>query len=149
MKSRGVGLIREQFQHLNSALEASVSVAPSEPRALQVCGYVAVHAAWLWLQALAGQAGAEGAHECDTPFLNKQLCLNLTYQSTKGELGFLQSFGKSLDLEQRVKVRGDEDYDDDKQKRRAPESSPVISARLIYHHWVYTEPMSSADRGPL
>ena len=36
-----------------------------------------------WLQALARQVGEEEAHECDTPFPNKQLCLSLTSQSTE------------------------------------------------------------------
>lgn len=47
-----------------------------------------------WLQALARQAGEEGAHECDTPFLSKQLRLNLTYQSIKVNLGACRTLRK-------------------------------------------------------
>lgn len=67
-----------------------------DPRLLQVFGVPGKGSGTgmqsRWLQALARPAGAEGAPECDTPFLNKQLCVSLTYQSTKGELGCPQSF---------------------------------------------------------
>lgn len=53
-----------------------------------------------WLQALAQQAGEDGAAECDTPYLNKQLLPT----TEGGELGSLQSSWKSWDLEQRVRV---------------------------------------------